>query len=379
MRLTKRARPPHHSGMKTRLRLVADNILLGKSPEERVERMELGFPKLQTESSADQNVNQKQLQAYQGDNKVVEKYVTTRQFLKGEYSWKQQHQAGHCYPLKDFDEDVLAARMAIPKEICCQLFCDLVHGWDVDDTGKGQLSLGDRLLKGGFVNAYSSVNAVPHPQFEEEQSHVIFAAGNLHSKTMQTHNPNFKEFIGAVNLELSKQGFSLDWDSATDPGLEPIHLVETHFLFGFSKLTHFLYHKDKIYKSGLYKGSYLSVIINLTPCQSSFDIAGAKKPFEFDVMGSAAVFPSCFWHRSGKAQTGTVKVALFYLKRERAVASSSVLVDIDATASGSDEEFCSDSDSDAPAPSEVPTSAAKKVKKETGEVKQRVAPRGKHP
>ena len=385
MQATKRPRPAHHSGMRMQLALAAADILLGESPEACLERMEPAFSKFQTESSAAQHVEQKQLQNYLEDNLSVKKYVTTREFLKGEYGWKHMHQALRCYPLGGFDDDLLAARVAIPKEICCQLFCDLIQGWTVGNDEKGELLLGRKLIKGGFANTYAAVNVVPDPKFEDQQSHVIFAAGNVASRTMQTHNHNFKAFIGAVNLELSKQGFSLDWDSATDPGLEPIQLVETHFLFGFSKLTHFLYHRDRIFRSGILKGTYLSVIINLTPCNSSFEVAGATKPFDFDGVGSGAVFPSCLWHRSGSAQNGTVKVALFYLKKEKAAASTSVKEDDDKTVSDSDREFGSGNDSDGStipevrkAKTEVNTEVKKESVKKAGG-KERMEPRGSHP
>ena len=333
MKMQKRLRPAHHSGMRAQLMAVRADTLLGKNPEACVVRMEAAYPKLLIPSSAEQHVSEEQLQAYLQDNQIVQKYVTNREFLKGDYGWKQHHQAARCYPLKDFNEAVLVARMAIPKEKCCLLFCDLVLGWGTDASDKGQLELGSKLIKGGFLNSYSAVNEVPGPQFLEEQSHVIFAAGTVPSRVMQTHNENFKEFIGAVNLGLSEQGFSFDWESCTDPGLEPIQLAETHFLFGFSKLTHFLYHKDRIFKNGKLQMSYLSVIVNITPSKSSFEVAGADEPFEFDGMGSAAVFPSMFWHRSSTAQTGTVKVALFYVKKERPAASSSVKKDQDKSES----------------------------------------------
>ena len=366
MKMQKRLRPSHHSGMKAQFMAVRADTLLGKNPEACVDRMEAAFPKLLIPSSAEQHVSLEQLQAYLEDNQIVKKYVTNRDFLKGDYGWKQHHQAERCYPLKDFDEAFLVAGMAIPKEICCQLFCDLVLGWGTDANDKGQLELGSKLIKGGFVNSYSAVNAVPHPQFQDEQSHVIFAAGTVPSKVMQTHNPNFKDLIGAVNLKLSEQGFSFDWDSCTDPGLEPIALAETHFLFGFSKLTHFLYHKDRIFKNGKLQMSYLSVIVNITPSKSSFEVAGADKPFEFDGMGSAAVFPSMFWHRSSTAQTGTVKVALFYVKKERAAAPSSVKKDQDKSENSDDAKTVWEEDSSTSTISLVHTTApAESVKTES--------------
>ena len=129
--------------------------------------------------------------------------------------------------------------------------------------------------------------------------------------------------------------------------------------------------------------SYLSVIVNITPSKSSFEVAGADKPFEFDGMGSAAVFPSMFWHRSSTAQTGTVKVALFYIKKERAVASLSVKKDQDNSENSDDAKTVSEVDITSPTISQVHTTApAESVKTESVSKKAgkaRMEPQGKLP
>lgn len=141
------------------------------------------------------------------------------------------------------------------------------------------------------------------------------AEGSNSVEVTQSKLPSFKALIVQLEEQLYLQGLSFKWEDANGPGLEPIQLEELHFLFGFSAHTHFLYHRDRITMQSKQVFGYLSVILNLTPCESSFRVANSKEPFQFTGIGSTAVFPSRLWHRSEKAQAGTVKVALFYSKK----------------------------------------------------------------
>ena len=55
----------------------------------------------------------------------------------------------------------------------------------------------------------------------------------------------------------------------------------------------------------------VTVIINLAHCKASMHVAGAKSA-DYDGIGSARLFPSNVFHRSGTAPRRCIKVALFY-------------------------------------------------------------------
>ena len=56
--------------------------------------------------------------------------------------------------------------------------------------------------------------------------------------------------------------------------------------------------------------AFLTVIINLRDTTTSMQIAGCKE-YYYDGIGSAVVFYSRLWHKTGIAPPGTIKVALF--------------------------------------------------------------------
>ena len=79
-----------------------------------------------------------------------------------------------------------------------------------------------------------------------------------------------------------------------------------------AKETIFGYHIDK---QNEMSRAYLSVIINLKDTNSSMRVAGYNE-YCYGGIGSAAVFYSDLWHRTCKAELGTMKVALFCEKVE---------------------------------------------------------------
>ena len=69
----------------------------------------------------------------------------------------------------------------------------------------------------------------------------------------------------------------------------------------------FYWHIDRKFEL---KDAYLSVIVNLRDTKTSMQVAGYKEYF-YDGIGSAAIFYSKLWHKTGIAEDGTMKVAFF--------------------------------------------------------------------
>ena len=312
MRSRKRKESP--LTLQAQFKLTADNILSFKTDAEQVDAFKASWGCFNGISSASPRDDPKQVETLATDNRLMLKYVTSRKFLQGDYGWKETHQATACYPFKTFNEDIMAARVQVPPKLCCNFFCDIAQGWETDVRGKGVLGFDTVSVAGGFKAMYTNVTAEMTTTSEKEQSNVVFAIGSTKIKQVMKDSSSFTALVNSIEASLVHQGFSLTQEGATDPGLEKLALKEAHILFGFSELTHFMYHRDKLTMAGNTFCSYLTVILNITPSKSTFMVAGAEKEFEFDDMGVAAVLPSRFWHRSEKAQIGTIKLALFYVK-----------------------------------------------------------------
>ena len=77
-----------------------------------------------------------------------------------------------------------------------------------------------------------------------------------------------------------------------------------HVLFNWNAHSLFTYHKDP--------NSIITVIVQLTPGKTDFHVAGKAQLAVYETAGSAHMFCSQAWHRSGTAQRRTIKVAYFY-------------------------------------------------------------------
>ena len=315
MATTVKRRKVGESSNQVQERLQALATQISTSSDDPVKVMQDCFSVMKATTTAPFKDDPEKLLIYDSYNLSIKKYVTNRKDLEGEYPWKQLAQAESCFALKDFNDDLMAARLSVNPQKCCAFFCDLAQGLDVGDAGKGKLHLANMKFGGGFKDTYSPVNVLPGDTSGQEQSRSIFALRSREIRTLMSKMPSFKALIVQLEEQLYLQGLSFKWEDANGPGLEPIQLEELHFLFGFSAHTHFLYHRDQITMQSKQVFGYLSVILNLTPCESSFRVANSKEPFQFTGIGSTAVFPSRLWHRSEKAQSGTVKVALFYSKK----------------------------------------------------------------
>ena len=302
---------------RTKLWAIMDHMSSLDTDEERLDAMKKGC-KGMSETSTAEYQHCKFEDKCADENDRMKLYVLSNATLQGDYLWKKEEKASHCYPFDGYNSENMVGPMMVAPKLCCDFFIDLIKSWGRTPTGEGQLQFGqspDSCVKGGFDDVYAVVNTPVGETSKRDQSYVLFGAGKRQLPHLKRACPNLAALIAGVNDQLEKQGFTFQWDKGEYPSLEPIYVVEAHFLFGFSALTHFLWHKDKLYgKNNMSEYSYLSVIVNLTPCESSFKVAAAEEPFVFKEIGSAAAFPSRYWHRTMTSSYGTVKVALFYKK-----------------------------------------------------------------
>ena len=82
-----------------------------------------------------------------------------------------------------------------------------------------------------------------------------------------------------------------------------------HFLFCKSRAVCFQFHKDTYDHA---KAVHFSVCLELSDSKSTMLIAG-EDPLRYDKAGAFCAFPSDLWHRSGVAQSHTMKLTFFYI------------------------------------------------------------------
>ena len=143
---------------------------------------------------------------------------------------------------------------------------------------------------GGFANLYKTINVPSDKQKKNDQDRCIFALtpavffdiGGGHSRNMMSY----------VKDELTKL---LHRD---------VRLQVVHLLFHWNEHSFFKYHQDD--------DGDITVIINLSPGEPTMHVAGQVEA-TYKGIGSAHIFPSKVFHRSGDAPRRCIKIAAFYI------------------------------------------------------------------
>jgi len=224
-----------------------------------------------------------------------------------------------------FDHSTLSAGFTVEKLKCVAFLEALGELLDCDADGWGALKYGAKHpLKGGFSSGILLIVNQPDHKFRElEQSHSVFSMRNEVISAFAKNCRAFKELkedilrkVCALGYETSfSAGKGASTDDATKKG--KITLQRMDLLLNWTRNSQYLMHQDSIDGVGL---CYLTVIVNLTPYQSTMLVAGAEKEIQFDSIGKGAAFPGCFWHRSGETRRGTIKLGLFFKQSNFAVA-----------------------------------------------------------
>ena len=105
--------------------------------------------------------------------------------------------------------------------------------------------------------------------------------------------------------------------SVLTPYTTGLYLFQIHILQQSSQQAIFAWHRDT---GRISMHIRLSVVVNLLSTKTSMQIFG-KPEFQYQ-QGTCAIFPSDVIHRSGHADDGTVKIALFFACRETQDASA---------------------------------------------------------
>ena len=180
--------------------------------------------------------------------------------------------------------------------VYCKLIENLKTGSDADD-GVPEFyidSVGGKDIKkksGGFQKLYDPIN-VPRPLVTKaEQDRCIFAM-----------KPGDFGKVGGSYAK-SMMNDALKHVQDLYPAKTTISLKVVHILFHWNAHSFFTYHTDEDGK--------VTVIINLAHCKADMHVAGSGNA-SYDGIGSARLFPSNVYHRSGTAPRRCIKVALFY-------------------------------------------------------------------
>ena len=87
---------------------------------------------------------------------------------------------------------------------------------------------------------------------------------------------------------------------------------QVHVMFSFSAYTHYKWHTDvqDFENSGVSPGN-MTFLVTLSPGKASFLIAGRDKEVKYEFPGDIKGFSSHLFHRTGSAESRTVKLAFF--------------------------------------------------------------------
>ena len=201
---------------------------------------------------------------------------------------------------KKLDNNTGTVPLQFDKEHALNVYCKVIENLKTGNTADDGVpefyidSAGGKEIKkksGGFQKLYDPINVPPALIKKTEQDRCIFAmkpsefakAGGSYAKTMM--NASIEHVRGLYPAETH------------------ISLKVVHVLFHWNAHSFFTYHTDE--------DGVATVIINLAHCKASMHVAGAQSA-DYDGIGSARLFPSNVFHRSGTAPRRCIKVALFY-------------------------------------------------------------------
>lgn len=186
------------------------------------------------------------------------------------------------------------------SEICMNLYCDLVLKLRCDSSNLGtdgqtmvQLdkAAGQAAkMPGGFTGPYQLVAAQHFNKAMQDRCIFGFKSCGVFEREC---GPAAKALNVSVIAQTKKFFPSCN---VTSKGV--------HVLFNWNAHSLFTYHQDP--------NSIVTVIVQLTPGKTDFHVAGRMQMGVYETTGSAHLFCSQAWHRSGTAQRRTIKVAYFF-------------------------------------------------------------------
>ena len=198
------------------------------------------------------------------------------------------------------DNNTGTVPLQFDKEHALNVYCKVIENLktgNAADDGVPEFYIdsaggpGIKKKSGGFQKLYDPINVPPALRQKTEQDRCIFAMKP--SEFTKTGGSYAKNMLST----------SIEHVRGLYPAETHISLKVVHVLFHWNAHSFFTYHTDE--------DGMVTVIINLGHCKASMHVAGAQSA-DYDGIGSARLFPSNVFHRSGTAPRRCIKVALFY-------------------------------------------------------------------
>jgi hypothetical protein len=144
---------------------------------------------------------------------------------------------------------------------------------------------------GGFQEAYEHINVTSMKFSKTDQDRCIFALNQT----------SFRQTVGPLGDKLQdecKEAVRKAYGHCS------VALHDAHVLFHWNDHSFFTYHQDH--------AGGAAVVVNLSPCQTTFHVAGCEEDAKMDGPGAAHIIPAKIFHRSGKAPRRCIKVVFFF-------------------------------------------------------------------
>ena len=177
----------------------------------------------------------------------------------------------------------------------------------VGNSGSKYALIGAKSKKhyiGGWSKeGYTNVNLPSRHAFQnKEQSKVVFAIAGR--KDIEKFLIDFELFWVVSHMNgFVDQCFPKNYRCVAK---------QVHVMFSFSAYTHYKWHTDvqDFENSGVTPGN-MTFLVTLSPGTASFLIAGRNKEVKYEFPGDIKGFSSHLFHRTGSAESRTVKLAFF--------------------------------------------------------------------
>ena len=165
------------------------------------------------------------------------------------------------------------------------------------------LQFADRKIFGGWALESPNYDDVQLPEGasfnREEQDATVFAMGA----------PDLKLFLKAAELTFAADLIAGAVDTLLGKKGSAYEVTYTHVLFCFNAHTSYSFHQDA---PDLKQKVDYTVMLMLSPGDSTMRVAGADEDFKYEFPGAACMFDACaLFHRSGTALLRTVKLCFF--------------------------------------------------------------------
>ena len=187
-------------------------------------------------------------------------------------------------------------KMNFSEELCFNLHCDLVERLKTTTCDGGEPGLfldsaaGQPVKKtGGFQESYKVVNVRAMRFSKAEQDRCIF--GFTQAEYLKVVGQRGKYLADEVKSKV------------TNKFKKNATIKQVHALFHWNDHSFFTYHQDE-------KGD-VAVVVNLSPCETDFHVAGMSKSAAMTKPGMAQLVPTQVYHRSGKAPRRCIKLVFF--------------------------------------------------------------------